>query len=151
MFPVLTALNIDYLNNHRNDVKRGVLLFFLTFGVSVVHRVLFSQYFYRFMNLGIRLSNVVTMIIYNKSLKYSVEASKEFSEAEITNYSQVDAERLVYVGDQIAAFFYGPLQILVGLGMMYFALGFTFLTTLGLMMLILVVSYFISKISVKLN
>jgi ABC-type bacteriocin/lantibiotic exporter with double-glycine peptidase domain len=103
------------------------------------------------MNLGIRLSNVVTMIVYNKSMKYAPLADKKFSEAEITNYSQVDAERLVYIGDQVASFFYGPLQISFGLFMMYFVLRFTFLTTIGIILIILVISYFISKVSVRLN
>ena len=80
-FPVLTALNVDYLENHRDDVTKGILLFLLTFAVSVLHRVVFSQYFYRFMNLGIRLSNVVTMIVYDKALRYSPTADKKFTEA----------------------------------------------------------------------
>ena len=75
-FPLLTAVNIDYLDNHRDNVTRGILLFLLTFFISVTHRIIFSQYFFRFMNLGIRLSNVVTMIVYNKSLKYSPTANK---------------------------------------------------------------------------
>jgi ABC-type bacteriocin/lantibiotic exporter with double-glycine peptidase domain len=58
---------------------------------------------------------------------------------------------LTEVGDQIAAFFYGPLQILFGLFMMYYILGLTFLTTIGVILVILAVSYFLSKITVKLN
>jgi ABC-type bacteriocin/lantibiotic exporter with double-glycine peptidase domain len=123
----------------------------LTLFISVIQRIIFSQYFYHFMNLGIRLSNVVTMIVYNKSLKYAPLADKQFSEAEITNYSQVDAERLVYVGDQVAAFFYGPFQIIVGLFMMYFVLRLTFLTTIGIIAILLVISYLISKIGARLN
>ena len=75
-FPLLTALNIDYLQNHRDDLTRGIILFLMTFFISVIHRIVFSHYFFQFMNLGIRLSNVVTMIIYNKSLKYSPVANK---------------------------------------------------------------------------
>lgn len=89
--PVLTALNIDYLTNHKDNLQQGILLFLLTIVVTLLHRIIFSQYLYRFMNLGIRLSNIVTMIVYNKSLRYSPLADKEFSEAEIINYSQVDA------------------------------------------------------------
>ena len=103
------------------------------------------------MNLGIRLSNVVTMIVYNKALKYSPLADKKFTEAEIINYCEVDSERLVYVGDQIASFMYGPIQIVVGLVMMYFVLGIAFLSAIGTMIVILIISYFISKVSVKLN
>jgi uncharacterized membrane protein len=55
------------------------------------------------------------------------------------------------VGDQIAAFLYGPMQIVVGLIFMYFVIGIAFLSAIGTMMVILVISYFISKVSVTLN
>ena len=35
--------------------------------------------------------------------------------------------------------------------MMYFALGLTFLTTIGMMTVVMIASYFVSKVSVKLN
>jgi hypothetical protein len=35
--------------------------------------------------------------------------------------------------------------------MMYYILGLTFLTTIGVILVILAVSYFLSKITVKLN
>ena len=81
MFPILVGLNIDYFENHRDDLERGILMFLLTLVVSIVHRLTFSQFLYRFMELGIRLSNVITMIVYHKALKYSPMADKEFSEA----------------------------------------------------------------------
>lgn len=58
---------------------------------------------------------------------------------------------MIYIGDQIAAFIYGPLQIIIGLILLYFVLGWSFLTTIGVMMVILAISYFISKITVRLN
>ena len=150
-FPVITALNTDFLDNKKDDIERGIILFLATILISIVHRLTFSQFFFRFTNLGIRLSNVVTMIIYHKSLKYSPMANKKFSEAEIINYSQVDAERLTYVGDQVAAFIEGPLIFVIGLFMLYFAVGISFLSTIGCMAIMLVISYFISKVTVRLN
>lgn len=55
------------------------------------------------------------------------------------------------MGDQIASFLYGPIQIIVGLVVMYFVLGIAFLSAILTMIVILFISYFISKVSVKLN
>ena len=89
--PTLTAMNISYIANNRDDVRLGIGLFFLTFLANFANRIATSQSNYGFRTFGIRLSNVVTMLIYNKSLKYSPMGDKAFSEAEIINYSQVDA------------------------------------------------------------
>jgi hypothetical protein len=89
--PMLTALNIRYISEFRDDIGLGAGLFSLTFAVTFAHRIANSQSNYGFRTFGIRLSNVVTMLIYNKSLKYSPMGDKKFSEAEIVNYSQVDS------------------------------------------------------------
>lgn len=90
-------------------------------------------------------------MIYNKSLKYSTLANKKFSEAEIINYSQTDAERLTYAGFQLAAFFYGPIQVIFALLMMYFYVGVSFLSGVGVVMVLMVINYFMSKKINRLN
>jgi hypothetical protein len=87
----VTALNIDYISNYRDNVGYGVGLFFATFLVAFLTRMTISHMFYRFTILGINLANTVTMMVFTKSLRYSSMADKEFTEGEIINYSQVDA------------------------------------------------------------
>jgi hypothetical protein len=41
--------------------------------------------------MGINMTNSLTMLIYNKSLRYASISEKAFTESEIVNYSQVDA------------------------------------------------------------
>jgi hypothetical protein len=89
--PIVTALNIRYISEFRDNIGLGVGLFSLTFAVTFAHRIVNSQSNYGFRTFGIRLSSVVSMLIYNKSLKYSPMADKKYTEAEIINYSQVDA------------------------------------------------------------
>ncbi len=77
--PFLTALNIDYLTNHKDELGYGIFLYVIQVLVTLVHRVVFSQYFNVFQNLGVKMANLVTMIVYNKSLKYSPMGDKAFS------------------------------------------------------------------------
>jgi len=53
----------------------------MTLVCTFVHKLLFEQLFYRFAQIGINLSNSLTMMVYCKSLKYPSLAEKEFSEA----------------------------------------------------------------------
>jgi ABC-type bacteriocin/lantibiotic exporter with double-glycine peptidase domain len=55
------------------------------------------------------------------------------------------------MGNQITLFFNSPLVIIFGLITMYFVLGITFLTAVGIMIIVLTCSYFLTKISQKLN
>ena len=79
--PLLTSINIDFIQNHQGDVKYGIQLFFLTLIVSILHRVTWTQFVYKFSMLGLKLSNTMNMLIYQKSLKYSPIADKKYSEA----------------------------------------------------------------------
>jgi ATP-binding cassette, subfamily C (CFTR/MRP), member 1 len=142
--PFLTSFNIQYIQSSR-DVSKGIMLFGLTILVCMVQKISFAQLMYKFEFIGIQWCNCLNMMIYNKSLKYSTLANKEFSEAEIINYSQTDAERMTYAGFQLSSFFYGPLQIMFALAMMYFYVGWSFLCGVGVVTFMLILNYFISN------
>ena len=55
------------------------------------------------------------------------------------------------MGNQVTTFFHAPLLIIFGLLTMYFVLGLTFLSAIVCMMIVMVASYFLTKISKKLN
>ncbi len=63
----------------------------------------------------------------------------------------MDAEKLTYIGRHLSAFFYGPFQFVIGLVMMYWVLGISFLTGIVIMAIMLVISYCLSKRSQQLN
>ena len=55
------------------------------------------------------------------------------------------------LGHQVTTLFHAPLIIIIGLVTMYFVLGLTFLSAIGVMLTIMVTSYFITKVNKKLN
>lgn len=55
------------------------------------------------------------------------------------------------IGWHLSAFFYGPFQFVIGLIMLYWTLGLTFLTAVGIMTVVIIISYFLSKISARYN
>jgi hypothetical protein len=96
--PLMTSYNIDYISNHREDLQYGIALFLITLAAQTLNNLFFSQLMHRYNFIGAKMSNALNIMIYQKSLKYSVLASRRFSEAEIINYSQTDAERMNHVG-----------------------------------------------------
>ena len=74
--PILTALSISYISNDQGEVGNAVLLFLCTFIAMVFSRMFATHFTYRVGNLGISMSNTVTMMIFNKSLKYSELGNK---------------------------------------------------------------------------
>ena len=63
----------------------------------------------------------------------------------------MDAERLVMIGGHMSALLFGPVQIVIGLIMMFLIARVALLTSVVIIIVILVVSYFLSKINAKLN
>ena len=77
--PALTAMNIRYVSSGSEDLKIGIGLLILNIMVNFIQRIINSQNGYGFRIFGLRLSNIVTMLIYKKSLKYSPMSDKTFS------------------------------------------------------------------------
>lgn len=149
--PLLTSINIDFIQNHRGDINYGIQLFFLTLIVSILHRLSFTQGIYQFSMLGLKLSNTLNMLIYAKSLKYSPIADKKFAEAEILNYSQTDVERLTFIGYHLSALIYGPIQIIFGLVMMYLFIGVSFFAGVAVLAIVLMINFSLIKKVNKIN
>jgi len=144
--PYLTALMMRYIA-HKEDYADyyGVMLFVFVIVLEIVKSISETHLGYRFTILGINLTNNLTLLIYSKSLKFASIAEKDFSESEIINYSQVDAERLSGGGYEFAAILIAPLQIVVGILMMYYFIGISFLSGIIMLIVVLLITYFITK------
>ena len=77
--PILTSININYIQNYKDDTWYGVQLFLLTLFSGIIHKIIFNQFLYRFGSFGINLKNNLNMMIYAKSLNYSTLANKKIS------------------------------------------------------------------------
>ena len=149
--PYITAANIDYIAKHAGQINYGLLLFGLTVLNSFVHKTIFCHMVYQFDSLSTNITNVLKMMIYCKSLRFNSLANKQFSESQIINYLQTDAGRFGAIGYFLSAFFYGPIQIVAGVVMMYGFVGMSFLAAVGVMLLLAIFSYFNGKTQRKIN
>lgn len=107
--------------------------------------------YYALTQIGINLTNSLTMMIYCKSFKYASITEKKFSESDIINFSQVDSERMTDLGFQLASLLVTPIQIIGGIVLMYWFIGISFLSGIGVMLLTILITFFLSKFMVRYN
>lgn len=110
-----------------------------------------SFLFFYFGVLGFNLSNTLSLMVFNKSLKHPLITEKKFSVSDIINYSQVDAQRMTIMGFQLVALIFTPFQISVGLYLLYIYIGPSFMIGTGVMILLMLFTLIFSKIASKYN
>ena len=90
-------------------------------------------------------------MVFNKALKYPIISRKRYNEADIINYSQIDAANLKKMATILIFFVFGVIEIIVGLVLFYLFIGIQFFIVIGIMVLINLVSYKIGKSTIHYN
>lgn len=103
---------------------------------------------YRFNSLGVKLSTHLNLLIYHKSLNYSMVGNKGFSESDIIGYSQVDTDNMMYVGSRLAYFVFGIIEIFAGFGLLYWFVGLAFIAGVVILVFVSLLTFIISSCSV---
>lgn len=123
----------------------GIVL--ITLGKAIMQ----SHLYYHFAVFGFNLSNTLSLLIYEKSLKYPALCEKKYSISQIINYSQVDAQRMTNMGSQLTSVLYTPLQIILGIWLMYSYIGVSFAAGMMVMVLMIIFTFLIAKQISKVN
>ena len=121
------------------------------FGLNLFMSILQTFMWYFFAILGYNLSNTMSLLIFDKALKHPLISEKKFTIANIIIYSQVDAQRLTYMGFQMVGLLYAPIQIIIALVLLYYYIGISFLVGTGVMILLMLSTLIFSKIAAKSN
>jgi ABC-type bacteriocin/lantibiotic exporter with double-glycine peptidase domain len=150
-YPVLIYFDIDYINNGQENLSQGIMLFILTtlgfllFNIVNTYRLYLINYF------GVHLSSTINLVIFNKALKFPTLSNRQFTEADIINYSQIDAENLNQIGSKFIFFIFGLVEIIVELIILYIFVGLLFLIPLGIMTITTIVSFTIGNTIIDYN
>lgn len=128
-----------------------MIYFFGIFGVTLFLALVTSYLFFYFGVLGFNLSNILSLLVFNKALKHPLISEKKFTAPDLINYSQIDAQRMTYMGFQMVALFFTPIQILIGLYLLYAFIGTAFVVGTGVMLILMLFTLFFSKLASKYN
>ena len=86
-----------YAKEEEKTTQQSLFLFFLCFFAGLFVSFSVAHISYIFGLFGFNLSNALTLLIYNKSLKHPLLASKKYKISNIINFAEVDAERMTYM------------------------------------------------------
>ena len=142
---------ISYVEGDDKDLKFGLILLASILVLKFSQSLAESHLFYHFALLGYNVSNGLSMCIFNKALKYPTLCSKEFQLSELINYSQVDAQRLTFLGFYTSAVIFFPIQLGIGIYLMYSFIGLSFLAGIGVILLMALFILINSKLNAKAN
>lgn len=132
-------------------MKQGALLLGGILLLKFLQNLAESHLYYYFTILGYNCSNGLSLCIFNKALKYPTLCSKEFQLSELINYSQVDAQRMTSLGFSTAAVLFFPIQLGVGIYLMYHFIGVSFLAGIGVILVMGVFIWINSRLNAKAN
>lgn len=71
--------------------------------------------------------------------------------SEIINYSQVDAQRMTNMGTQLTSALFTPLQIVIGVALMYNYIGVSFVSGMAAMIFMIGLTFYVAKRISKVN
>jgi ATP-binding cassette subfamily C (CFTR/MRP) protein 1 len=119
--------------------------------ITLGKAILQSHLYYKFAVFGFNLSNTLSLLIYAKSLKYAALCEKKYSISEIINYSQVDAQRMTNMGVQLTSLLFTPIQIIIGVWLMYTYIGVSFGSGMATMLGMIALTFYLAKRISKVN
>lgn len=151
LLPNVTKMVISYVEGDNKELKMGVLLLASILVLKFIQNLAESHLFYHFTVLGYNVTNGLSLCVFNKALKYPTLCSKEFQLSELINYSQVDAQRMTYLGFYTSAVIFFPIQLGVGIYLMYNFIGVSFLAGIGVILIMSVFILINSKLNAKAN
>jgi len=93
--------------------------------------------------LGINTSNAVNGLVYEKALKFSLIRSAEHFQGGLVNHIQVDSGKLFNLGIGIGGSIVLPISIAIGIYFMWAAVGISFLSGIGVLIIMSGVNFWI--------
>ena len=142
----IVEMALKSMEEHTEGITKvrsaGVLIFTLI-GFQVTMCFLREQNTFLILLVQERIKHGLNGLIFEKVSKKSIKRDPTFSMGEITNLSQADVEKLCKVGDIIRALFVSPIQILVGIGWLFFLVGPMMIFNLAFLIVLVFINLFI--------
>lgn len=151
LLPNITKMVIHYVQSDEKSVQTGIFFLVGIVLLKFTQNLAQSHMFYHFTLFGYNVNNGLSLCVFNKALRYPTLCSKEFQLSELINYSQVDAQRMTYLGSYMSAILFFPIQLGVGIFLMYRFIGVSFLAGIGIILVMGVFIWINSKLNARAN
>ena len=153
-YPLVLGALIGDLRAGRTDSREDQIRIGWYFGFLVVSTLLsgiLSNYTnFRLSEMSLRISNSVMCLVFKKALRFNVMNKTEHSSGTITNYVQLDAQKIseLMKGIQLSSTL---LSFGLGVGLIYYRIGHLVWTIVAAFVLGMVLVLYFTKLRVKLT
>jgi hypothetical protein len=149
--PAATRLVISYISEGRADPMTGWGLFGLFLLVSLAINFTGTQGYFQMSLVGNLLGSGLTNLLAEKALLYPSLNLKDYNTGDLATLSSVDATRLNTFPFYMSSSLYIPLQLGIGIYLMYTAVGVAFTAGLLALLVINFLGYLNSKWQARFN
>ncbi|KAI1393759.1 P-loop containing nucleoside triphosphate hydrolase protein [Hypoxylon trugodes] len=125
---------------------KGAAIALAMFFVAVVQTSTIHQYFQLAFVTGMRIKSGLVSSIYKKSLKLSNEGRSTKTTGDIVNYMAVDAQRLQDLTQFAQQLWSAPFQITICMISLYQLVGWSMLSGIGVMLIMIPINGFIARL-----
>ncbi|KAI1432337.1 metal resistance protein YCF1 [Xylaria sp. CBS 124048] len=130
---------------------QGAAIAIAMFFVAALQTIMIHQYFQLAFVTGMHIKSGLTSAIYKKSLKLSNEGRSSKSTGDIVNYMAVDAQRLQDLTQFAQQAWSAPFQITICMISLYQLVGWSMLSGVGVMLIMIPINGFIARFMKRLQ
>ncbi|KAI1085814.1 P-loop containing nucleoside triphosphate hydrolase protein [Whalleya microplaca] len=130
---------------------KGAAIAIAMFAVACLQTSMIHQYFQLSFVTGMRIKSGLTSAIYKKSLKLSNEGRASKTTGDIVNYMAVDAQRLQDLTQFAQQLWSAPFQITICMISLYQLVGWSMLSGIGVMIIMIPINGFIARFMKRLQ
>ncbi|KAI0128475.1 P-loop containing nucleoside triphosphate hydrolase protein [Xylariales sp. AK1849] len=132
-------------------VVKGAAIAIAMFFVAILQTSMIHQYFQYVFLTGMRVKSGLASAIYKKSLKLSNEGRSSKTTGDIVNYMAVDAQRLQDLTQFAQQVWSAPFQIIICMVSLYQLVGWSMLSGVGVMLVMIPINGFIARFMKRLQ
>ncbi|KAF2970611.1 hypothetical protein GQX73_g2991 [Xylaria multiplex] len=135
----------------RQPAVKGATIAITMFLVATLQTTMIHQYFQLAFVTGMHIKSGLTSAIYKKSLKLSNEGRSSKTTGDIVNYMAVDAQRLQDLTQFAQQAWSAPFQIIICMVSLYQLVGWSMLSGIGVMLIMIPINGFIARFMKRLQ
>ena len=142
--PFLVNQMIKYTSSKEKQLHEGLLLLGAIFFTKVFGAIAQTNFVYNSTILRIRIRSGIIIALLEKSFKFSFSLCPQYNVCNLTNLFDRDVEKISLLFENLFEAIFLPIQILIGIILMYSYVGLSFLPGL---FIIIIITYIYIKLT----
>ncbi|KJH51062.1 ABC transporter, ATP-binding protein [Dictyocaulus viviparus] len=141
------SLLITFTENPNAPSYEGFLYSAGLFFSNILRCLLLNNYFTMMFRVGTKIQSILTVAVYNKTLKLSNSSKRKKTQGEIVNLMAIDVDRFRLITPQLQQYWSSPVQIIVCMFFLWQTVGYAVIGGFLVMISIIPINICVSFIS----